>query len=744
MADIATVLEDAALTSVDVIANDTDTENDSLTLTAVSTSGSGTVAVNADGVSVDYTPALDFNGTETITYTVSDGVLTDATGTLTITVTAVNDAPVAVDDTATVLEDAALTSIDLIANDTDADGDTLSLTAVSTAGTGTVAVNADGLSVDYTPAANFNGTETITYTVSDGVLTDATGTLTITDTAVNDAPVANEQTILVDEQGTVSVLTNSETTLLYNASDAENDALTAILVTGPSSGTLVLNSDGTFSYEQNGTETFSDSFTYKANDGNLDSEIATVTITITPVNDNTPSDIVLSSNTIDENLSNVVIGQFSAIDLDLPTDSHVFELVSGTGDDNNANFTIGGTNLINATSFDYETQNEFSIRVKVTDGNNASFEKVLNITVLNINDINISSEKTDSYCSGDLGVGSITISSINETIGDLTFAWTTSNGGIIPSGQSSIQNLINLSPGTYNVSISDSLFTYEQSFEIDLIPQYDGLSICYVSSDETDTTKNRIFLNNEGNYNVAVYEILRESNVTDVFDSIGTIESTSNSFLDDTSNNTAQAYIYKVRLIDNCDITSSDSGAHKTILLQSSIAVNNSVNLNWSNYLGAAYTTYNIYRKTNQNSFLQIGSVSSNNSTYNDQTADVSANNYKYYIAIGISDCNVQAKTTDLTEIKSNIQNITNGALSINKLNIFNSLTVYPNPTDSHLNIKLNNNLIFIKGEIYNILGQIILETRKTNFSIKHLPKATYFIKVFTEKGQAVKKFIKN
>ena len=79
-----------------------------------------------------------------------------------------NVAPVAVDDTLTVSEDAALTSKDVITNDTDADANTLSLIAATTAGTGTVAINADGLSIDYTPAANFNGTELITYTVSDG------------------------------------------------------------------------------------------------------------------------------------------------------------------------------------------------------------------------------------------------------------------------------------------------------------------------------------------------------------------------------------------------------------------------------------------------------------------------------------------------------------------------------------------------------------------------------------------------
>jgi len=188
VADVLTVEEDATVSSKDVIANDTDVDGDTLSLTAVSsTAGTGTVAVNDDGLSVDYTPAADFNGTEIITYTVSDdgtGTLTDETGTLTVTVTAVNDAPVAVADVLTVVKDATVTSKDVIANDTDVDGDTLSLTAVSTAGTGTVAVNDDGLSVDYTPAADFIGTEVITYTVSDGTLTDETGTLTVTVNAV--------------------------------------------------------------------------------------------------------------------------------------------------------------------------------------------------------------------------------------------------------------------------------------------------------------------------------------------------------------------------------------------------------------------------------------------------------------------------------------------------------------------------------------------------------------------------------
>ena len=188
--DTLTVDEDSDLTSKNVVENDTDADNDPLILTEFSYEGDGIVAINTDNVSIDYTPAVDFNGPETITYTISDGTDT-ATGTLTVEVTAINDAPVAVEDELTVIEDADLTSKNVIENDTDVDQDTLTLTEVSYTGDGIVAVNSDGVSVDYTPAADFNGTETITYTVSDGT-TSTTGTLSVTVTSVNDAPIASE------------------------------------------------------------------------------------------------------------------------------------------------------------------------------------------------------------------------------------------------------------------------------------------------------------------------------------------------------------------------------------------------------------------------------------------------------------------------------------------------------------------------------------------------------------------------
>jgi hypothetical protein len=172
----------------------------------------------------------------------------------------VNDAPVAVANTLTVSEDAALTSTDVIANDTDVDGDTLSLTAATTAGTGTVAVNADGLSVDYTPAANFNGTEVITYTVSDGKLTDATGTLTVTVTAVNDTPVSSDQS--------VSTIEDIPLEITLSGSDIDGDDLSYLVVDKPLKGTVsITGSKATYNSESGYFG--SDTFTYKVNDGTV-------------------------------------------------------------------------------------------------------------------------------------------------------------------------------------------------------------------------------------------------------------------------------------------------------------------------------------------------------------------------------------------------------------------------------------------------------------------------------------------
>ncbi|MGY5354256.1 Ig-like domain-containing protein [Wenyingzhuangia sp. IMCC45467] len=634
---------------------------------------------------------------------------------------------------------------------TDPDSDQFSYKIVSYPTNGYVYIRNN--TATYTPFQNFNGSDNFTITANDGQYTSNTANISITVNAVNDPPTANNDYIKVDEGATVTTtytgVSANATTLLYNDSDTEGDPFTASIVSEPTHGSLTLNSDGTFSYEHNGSETTSDRFSYKTNDGEFDSNVAFVHIIINPINNNSPTDIILSNQSIEENsYQRSFVGLLSSSDIDLPSDNHTFEFVSGVGDDNNTDFYIYNNNyLYTSNSFDYEEQESLTIRIKTTDENNQSFERSLEINITNINDIDITYDTTGySSCAGNSGTGEINITQVNETSGDITYNWSASNGGVIPYGQENIPNLTELVSGRYHLSITDDYHTFYKNFEILLTPQYNDLSICYVSSDDSEVTKNRIYIDNKGSYNVAFYEILRETNIANVYTTIGTIPSNENSFLDETSNNITQSYNYKVRSISNCGITSSNSSLHKTILLQSSVAVNQTVNLNWSHYEGTDVTTYNIYRKTNLEEFQLIGSVSSNSNSFNDITADVANNTYEYYISVQVDPCftnQTNAKISlNTTEIKSNHQSLGH-SLSFNNNLDLNHISIYPNPAKSELNIELNSEITLVKSEIYNTLGQVVMEAKTSTFSIENIPPSTYFIKIITSKGVGIKSFIK-
>ena len=139
------------------------------------------------GGSVTYTPNANFNGSDSFTYTVSDGNGGTDTATVNVTVNPVNDAPVANNDSATTDEDTPVT-VNVVANDTDVEGDTLTVSAVTQGANGTVTFA--GGCVTYTPNGNFNGSDSFTYTVSDGNGGTDTATVNVTVNPVNDAPVA--------------------------------------------------------------------------------------------------------------------------------------------------------------------------------------------------------------------------------------------------------------------------------------------------------------------------------------------------------------------------------------------------------------------------------------------------------------------------------------------------------------------------------------------------------------------------
>ncbi|ENH2305398.1 tandem-95 repeat protein [Vibrio parahaemolyticus] len=233
--DVITTEEDTVVT-IDVLVNDSDVEGDVLSIQSASVpSEQGSVDI-VDGKLV-FTPAENFNGEATITYIVTDGDLTDEAK-VTVTVTPVNDSPVAVDDTTSIQEDTAVT-IDVLTNDTDVDGDKLSIESVSVPkDQGTVEV-VDGKLV-FTPAENFNGDAEITYTVTDGQLTDE-AKVTVTVNPVNDAP-----TIKVDAVESITEdAVNTDTvvaTLTVRDTDTSEDQLTVSLKNN-SNGYFVLVGD---------------------------------------------------------------------------------------------------------------------------------------------------------------------------------------------------------------------------------------------------------------------------------------------------------------------------------------------------------------------------------------------------------------------------------------------------------------------------------------------------------------------
>ena len=282
--DSFSVDEDATLNvaAAGVLGNDSDIDGDALSAVLVSGPAHGSLTLNADG-SFDYTPDANFNGSDSFTYKANDGAADSNVATVSITVNAVNDAPIAAADSYSVDEDATLNvaATGVLGNDSDIDGDALAAVLVSGPAHGSLTLNADG-SFNYTPDANFNGADSFTYKANDGTADSNVATVSITINAVNDAPVAANDSYAVDEDATLNVAAAG---VLGNDSDIDADSLTAVLVSGPTHGSLTLNADGSFDYSPDANFNGSDSFTYKANDGAADSNVATVSITVNAVND---------------------------------------------------------------------------------------------------------------------------------------------------------------------------------------------------------------------------------------------------------------------------------------------------------------------------------------------------------------------------------------------------------------------------------------------------------------------------
>ena len=258
-----------------------DSDGDALTYSIIigPANGRATVSDNATGT-FSYRPVEDYTGLDSLIFSVTDSVLSDI-ATVSITVTAVNDAPVAVTAAVTTEEDMDYGGL---VSAFDIDNDPLTYSLLTEPSHGTVAItDSSAGTYTYSPKVNYNGSDSFTFTSSDGTLSD-TSKVSITVTAVNDSPVAFAEIVMTSEDtkysGSVS------------ASDVENDILTYNILTNPSNGTVsITNSSlGTFTYSPTINYNGDDSFTFTANDYNY-SDTATISITITAWNNYAPDQL---------------------------------------------------------------------------------------------------------------------------------------------------------------------------------------------------------------------------------------------------------------------------------------------------------------------------------------------------------------------------------------------------------------------------------------------------------------------
>lgn len=330
--DASTTAEDTALifNSEDLLGNDSDLDGDLLTIASVQEANKGTVALNEDGT-VTFTPPTHFFGDASFTYTLSDSSGNSDIARVNIAVTPVNDNPSGKNDSSTTPEDTSLTfnPEELLGNDSDVDGDPLTIASVQNANNGTVVLNNDS-TVTFTPAPSFNGDANFTYTLDDGNGGQNTVAVSIDVTPVNNAPVGNTDFSTTPED---TLLTLKPIELLENDTDLDGDTMSVISVQDANSGTVALNDDGTVAFTPSANFNGIASFSYTLSDSDGSTNVATVEIDVTPVNDGpvgTPDSGTMPANTSLTFESADLLGNDSDLDGDALVVTSVQDAVNGT------------------------------------------------------------------------------------------------------------------------------------------------------------------------------------------------------------------------------------------------------------------------------------------------------------------------------------------------------------------------------------------------------------------------------
>ena len=797
-----------------VLANDTDIDSDILVAILVKDTEHGDLTLNADG-SFNYVPDNNYNGTDNFKYVVFDGVLYgDDTTTVNITVRAVNDSPLGLPDDYNTDEGDTL-KVDLakglLSNDSDIDSDSIFAANGSAPMHGTVTVFSDG-SFEYI----HDGSET-TSDVFKYIVSDTLGSIDSVEVFVSIIPV-NDTPIIPSGQN-FSIVENSVPGIVVGQIDVEDENLqlnlagtypiiTDNLWCGDSKvfeGSMILRSTS-IANEYEVDIVTSDGLTTLANDYTFGGYYTCFNYT-----GNTSGDLRLrhTNNTI-EIIGTSSFGETYSID-SLIIDSASFimewsnsaglsarstitrqddvqwlEIINTSSQSTGFAWTIASGNIGNtfkvdelgyiivesSDSLNFEERTSMTFGVTANDGVFTSDPVDVVVNIGNVPDMKlISSDIQNSDCA-DTPTGSISLV-LEGAEGTVIANWTDGATGL---------ERTDLSPGKYTVQIKDSLNQIIiEEFEIITRLIYDGVGVCYVTGDESDFTKNRIFVNTGPNpYNIKEFLIYREGSVAGNYDLIGTMTNNDEGFLDNDVDNRTKAYRYRVAIEDNCGNISIQSVEHVTNHLTANQGISGEINLIWSGYEGIEFGTYEIYRQENGGEYELLDDISSNNTSFSDFTVDP-ANEYKYYVATVIeTDCtpdggiNIEGGGISIGGINIQGNGITfeseseNGdpsydnnpiiirvrsnvflleadpeVLGIENEEVIESVeNVYPNPTDRILNVLLSRNagevqnieFIDFSGRRINSIGYT-QNDNKITIEVSNLNSGIYLMNVKTEKG---------
>jgi VCBS repeat-containing protein len=471
-ADPVSVNEDGTLTGQ--ITTVTDLEGDALTYSVTQQAVNGIVTIiNPTTGTYSYSPKANYSGSDTFTITANDSKGGTVSVPISVTIMELNDAPTAtVAAPVSVDEDGILTG--QITTVTDVDGDALTYSVTKLPANGTVTItDATYGSYIYSPSLNYNGPDSFTFTASDGMGGSVEVTVSVIVTPVNDAPTIPVVTETVAEDG---VLNSQVTASDLDSGDTLNYGPGTVI---PEHGTVIINSDGVYSYTPTSNYHGSDSFEMMVSDGKGGSASVIVTIAVTAVNDEPTATVAAPVSVEEDGLFTGQITTVTDVDGDALTYSVTQEAAHGTVTITDATYGAYSYN----PNANYNGSDTFTITA--SDGKGGSVSVPVSVTVTTVNDTPTTTD-TDPITVDEDGALTGQITTVTDVDGDtLTYS-------VTQQATNGIVTITNATTGTYSYSPNQN-YNGSDSFTITANDGKGGtvsvpINVTVVSVNDTPTT----------------------------------------------------------------------------------------------------------------------------------------------------------------------------------------------------------------------------------------------------------------